>query len=239
MDDSSAEHPTITGQHPRAPAHPLPKKNSNRKFKFDPPSNEIIFGYNGNDVLLGRGATSNAHVGNINFRNVCASHKPRFDVATNSEKRQIGIEIAQHVMSLDPPGRFLERIESEITIHDDGTATFEGLGEAYSNVDIQGLLGPCETKHLGEMGWGQNTTSIKDWKRTLGPWRDAGVEKAVQKVCGVIRDHKRQDRIALRAMAKLKKGSKKPSLLGVSHRVSLFFGKYVSINIQGDIMKMR
>ena len=233
MDDPNAGLPTITVRHPRAPAHPLPKKS--RKFKFDPPSNEVIFGYNGNDVLLGRGATANAHVGNFNFRNICASHKPRFDVATNSEKRQIAIETAQHVMSLDPPGRFLERVESEITIHDDGTATFEGLGEAYSNVDIQSLLGPCETKHLSEMGWGQSTTSIKDWKRTLGPWRDVGVEKAVQKVCGVIRDHKRQDRIALKAMAKLKKGSKKPSLLGVSHRASLLFGNIVTVSVYSDL----
>lgn len=37
-----------------------------------------------------------------------------------------------------------------------------------------------------------------------GPWRDMGIERAIQKVCGVIRDHKRPDRIALRAMGMLR-----------------------------------
>ena len=191
------------------------------KIKFPPPSNEIIFGHNENDVLLGRGATTNIHPGNTNFRSVCATRKPTFDVATNSEKRQIAIETAQHVMALDPPGRFLERVtEGEIIIHEDGTATFDGLEGAYSNVDVHSLMSPSDAKHLNELGWAQNKTS-KHWKRALGPWRDVGMEKAIQKSCAVIRDIGRQDRIALKAMGMLKKSSKKTSLLGfgVSHIV--------------------
>jgi len=208
-DDTNMRKPPSVG----TPAPSRSKKHL--KIKFPPPSNEVIFGHNENDVLLGRGASTNIHPGNANFRNICATRKPNFDVATNAEKRQIAIETAQHVMALDPPGRFLERVEGEIIVHDDGTATFDGLGGAYNNVDVHSLMSHSDAKHLNELGWAQNKFS-KHWKKALGPWRDVGMEKAIQKTCAVIRDHKRQDRIALKAMGMLKKSSKKTSLLGVS-----------------------
>ena len=46
-----------------------------QKSKYPPPSNELIFGHNENDVLLGRGATTNIHSGNQHFRNICAMRK--------------------------------------------------------------------------------------------------------------------------------------------------------------------
>ena len=196
--------------HSQIPAPSRSKKN--QKIKFPPPSNDVIFGHNENDVLLGRGATTNSHPGNVNFRNMCAAAKPNFVVAANSEKRQIAIETVQHVMALDPPGRFLERVEGEINITDEGIAIFDGMGGAYSNVDIHSLISPSDAKYLNETGWGQNKAS-KNWRRALGPWRDVGMEKAVQKTCAVIRDHKRQDRIALKAMGLLKKSSKKNNLV--------------------------
>eukprot|EP00984_Skeletonema_dohrnii_P018862 scaffold8921_cov81-Skeletonema_dohrnii-CCMP3373.AAC.2 len=206
----------VTHSQQQAPSS-RPKKI--QKIKFPPPSNELIFGHNENDVLLGRGATTNIHPGNIHFRNICAAAKPNFAVATNSEKRQIAIETAQHVMAMDPPGRFLERVEDgDINIHEDGTGTFDGLGGAYSNVDVHSLMSPSDAKYLNESGWAQNKAS-KHWKKALGPWRDVGMEKAVQKTCAVIRDHKRQDRIALKAMGMLKKNSKKTNLLGYSSQV--------------------
>jgi hypothetical protein len=209
--DTNMKPPSVGTQAPS-------RSKKQQRIKFPPPSNEIIFGHNENDVLLGRGATTNIHPGNANFRNVCATRKPNFDIATNAEKRLIAIETAQHVMALDPPGRFLERVEGEIIIHEDGTATFDGLGGAYSNVDVHSLMSPSDAKHLNETGWAQNKTS-KHWKKALGPWRDVGMEKAIQKTCAVIRDHKRTDRIALKAMGMLKKSSKKAILMGVSRTV--------------------
>lgn len=202
--------------HSRTAAPSRSKKS--QKIKFPPPSNDIIFGHNENDVLLGRGATTNSHPGNVNFRNMCAAAKPSFVVAANSDKRQIAIQTAQHVMALDPPGRFLERVEGEINIDEEGIAIFYGMGGTYSNVDIHSLISPSDAKYLNETGWGQNKAS-KNWRRALGPWRDVGMEKAVQKTCAVIRDHKRQDRIALKAMGLLKKSSKKNSNLVVSDSV--------------------
>lgn len=206
--------------HSQTTAPPSRSKKS-QKIKFPPPSSDIIFGHNENDVLLGRGATTNSHPGNVNFRNMCAAAKPNFVVAANAEKRQIAIATAQHVMALDPPGRFLERVEGEININEEGIAIFDGMGGAYSNVDITSLISPSDAKYLNETGWGQNKAS-KNWRRALGPWRDVGMEKAVQKTCAVIRDHKRQDRIALKAMGLLKKSSKKNNL-GVSDIVHISF----------------
>lgn len=188
-----------------------------QKSKYPPPSNELIFGHNENDVLLGRGATTNIHSGNQHFRNICAMRKPDFDAATNAQKRQIAIETVQTILALDPPGHFLERVEGadEVTINDDGTAFFGALG-GNKNVDIHGLMSPSNAKHLSEMGGAQNKTS-KHWKWAVGPWRDVGMEKAINKTLAVLRDHGRQDRIALKAMGLMKKSSKKMNALGVSY----------------------
>ena len=210
-DDTNMKQPSVvTHSQPQA----RPKKI--QKIKFPPPSNEIIFGHNQNDVLLGRGATTNIHPGNISLRNMCAAAKPTFSKATNAEKRQIAINIVQHIMAMDPPGRFLERVDGETTIHEDGTATYNGMGGAYITIDVHTLISPSDIKYLNETGWSQNKVG-KHWRKALGPWRDVGMEKAVQKTCAVIRDHNRQDRIALKAMGLLKKNNKKASLLGVSY----------------------
>ena len=211
-DDTTMKQPSVVTHS----QHQTPSRSKKtQKIKFPPPSNEIIFGHNENDVLLGRGATTNIHPGNITLRNLCGEVKPTFSAATNAEKRQIAINTAQHIMALDPPGRFLERVEGEITIHEDGSGTFNGMGGAYSNVDVHTLISPSDAKYLNETGWAQNKVG-KHWRKALGPWRDVGMEKAVQKTCAVIRDHNRQDRIALKSMGLLKKNNKKATLLGVS-----------------------
>lgn len=195
---------------------PPSSRKKTPKVKFAPPSNELIFGHHENDVLLGRGASTNIHPGNVAFRATCALRKQDFDAATNAHKRDIAIETVQSVLALDPPGRFLERVDGEIIINQDGTASFDGDGWEDNDVDVHSLMSPNNVKYLNELGWAQNKNS-KHWKRALGPWRDVGMEKSIQKACAVIRDHKRQDRVALKAMGMLKKGSNKMTGMGVSY----------------------
>jgi len=129
---------------------------------------------------------------------MCAERKPEFDVASNAEKRKIATEVVEAVMQLEPPGRFLERVESTAPIDYDVLKAATGEREkAFIGVDYyQGHeRGPSASSRKME----------KQLRQRLGPWRDIGIEKAVQKACGVIRDHKRPDRIALKAMGFLKK----------------------------------
>merc|ERR1712232_96549 len=61
-----------------------------------------------NDVLLGRGASTNNHPGNKYFRNVVKQHQDGYLVAKNNfEKYITTMEILKNIRSLDPPGRFI------------------------------------------------------------------------------------------------------------------------------------
>jgi hypothetical protein len=63
------------------------------------------------DVLSGRGVNIAQHAGNERFRAlVCARHDVNYCHSyTTAEKRAIAEEIVAHILSLDPPGRFLRR----------------------------------------------------------------------------------------------------------------------------------
>mmetsp|Transcript_3296 Transcript_3296/g.4925 ORF Transcript_3296/g.4925 Transcript_3296/m.4925 type:complete len:389 (+) Transcript_3296:151-1317(+) len=92
---------------------------------------ENPFGVHSHDVLSGRGAFVNGHVGNQSFRKLAMERKVQFDAGTYSEKRALATEVVGIVRSLDPPGRFLKRVASN-----DATA-MKGKEEASS----QGLNG--------------------------------------------------------------------------------------------------
>jgi len=63
------------------------------------------------DVLCGRGVSIAGHPGNLRFRALVQSrHDANYcDSYTTSEKRAVAAEIVDHIRSLDPPGRFLQR----------------------------------------------------------------------------------------------------------------------------------
>jgi len=167
------------------------------KHQFPPPFPDLIYGYHANDVLSGRGATINVHPGNTQFRDTCASRKAEFDSAKNVQKREIALEIVHSVLEMNPPGRFLERANDRED--DDAEAYFR-------EVDVDEVLTGSNAEYFNEKG----LSPMKNRKlmKELGPWRDMGMEKAIQKVCAVIRDHKRPDRIALKAMGMLKEKKK-------------------------------
>ena len=189
----------------RPPISPIVKtaavsttSRSRPKLKFPPPFPDLIYGYHQNDILSGRGATINQHPGNKLFRSMCADRKPEFDTATNYQKRQIALQIVESVLEWNPPGRFIERV-------DDTNANFSQaeVDQYFHEVDVDTKLVGSSLVYFNNMGYTQKKN--KKFMRELGPWRDMGIEKAIQKACGVIRDHKRPDRVALRAMGMLRK----------------------------------
>eukprot|EP00980_Cylindrotheca_fusiformis_P021481 scaffold8353_cov138-Cylindrotheca_fusiformis.AAC.12 len=62
-----------------------------------------------NDVLCGRGVTTNRHPGNESFRSLVGLNKEVYVSSTKKQKMEISRSIVEAVRSLDPPGRFLEK----------------------------------------------------------------------------------------------------------------------------------
>lgn len=176
------------------------KKKKKEKRQFPPPFPDLIYGYHANDVLNGRGASVNVHPGNKKFRDLCISRKEEFNSARNIQKRDIAIEIVQTVLEWNPPGRFLERTNDSNHRNHANNNPGDAEVEAYFNeVDAAEVLTGASALYFNQMGISARKNS--KFMRELGPWKDMGMERAIQKVCGVIRDHKRPDRLALQAMA--------------------------------------
>ena len=76
---------------------------------------ENPFGVNDNDVLSGRGAFVNGHIGNVRFRELCVERKPQFDAGSYSEKRALATEVVSIIRGMEPPGRFLKRVKEGAT----------------------------------------------------------------------------------------------------------------------------
>jgi hypothetical protein len=65
---------------------------------------------NVNDVLSGRGGRINAHIGNVQFREIVAERKKDYLAKDTKklEKAHIAADIVYFVRRMDPPGRFLK-----------------------------------------------------------------------------------------------------------------------------------
>lgn len=64
-----------------------------------------------NDILCGRGGGTNAHSGNIKFRKLVAAHKLRYLAANKSDKPGVARDVVREWRSMDPPGRFLAKVD--------------------------------------------------------------------------------------------------------------------------------
>jgi hypothetical protein len=94
-----------------------------------PPIVENPYGVHDHDVLSGRGAFVNGHIGNERFRQLAIERKDRFDAGNYADKRALATEIVGIIRSLDPPGRFLKRATGnsnrpEETAHDEGWSMY-------------------------------------------------------------------------------------------------------------------
>jgi hypothetical protein len=77
-----------------------------------PPIVENPYGVHDHDVLSGRGAFVNGHVGNERFRCLAIERKPLFDAGNYTDKRALATEMVNIIRNLNPPGRFLKRINN-------------------------------------------------------------------------------------------------------------------------------
>lgn len=71
---------------------------------------ENPFGVHDHDVLSGRGAFVNGHIGNSRLRTLALERKAQFDSGNYTEKRSLATEIVQIIRALKPPGRFLKKV---------------------------------------------------------------------------------------------------------------------------------
>lgn len=78
----------------------------------DYPSTNILHP-GGNDILCGRGGGTNAHPGNIKFRKLVAAHKLRYLAAPKSDKPNVAREVVREWRAMDPPGRFLSKMDGK------------------------------------------------------------------------------------------------------------------------------
>ena len=97
-------------------------------------------GISDSDVLCGRGAFVNGHVGNKLLRTLALERKSRFDAGSYTEKRALAAEIVTFISGLSPPGRFLRRPKSSgndatkaMTVQaNDDDPGWEEVGEDYA-----------------------------------------------------------------------------------------------------------
>lgn len=100
-----------------------PTKNDPTMMIIEPKNDETAHGnFHGSDemevselrstdVLLGRGNGAAAHPGNKRFREIVRANKKVYLAAPRHCKTSVAKEVIGQIESLDPPGRFLERVE--------------------------------------------------------------------------------------------------------------------------------
>jgi hypothetical protein len=126
---------------------------------------ENPFGVHDHDVLSGRGAFVNGHVGNSRLRTLALERKIQFDSGNYTEKRSLATEIVQIVRALKPPGRFLKKVSAKVAAK---AAAAAAEKDSTEKDESNGLL---------EDGW-----------------EELSDEKAIHKACQVMRDIDRPDR---------------------------------------------
>lgn len=80
------------------------------------------------DILCGRGGGTNAHPGNIKFRKLVAAHKLRYLAASKSDKPGVAREVVKEWRNLNPPGRFLAKVEESMS-NPDQPAVWYDVGD--------------------------------------------------------------------------------------------------------------
>uniref|UniRef100_A0A7S1Z609 DUF6824 domain-containing protein n=1 Tax=Trieres chinensis TaxID=1514140 RepID=A0A7S1Z609_TRICV len=111
----------------------------------------IILSLNPNDVLCGRGSGPNDHAGNISFRRLILSRKAEYlSTNTRSIKARIAKEIIDHVHELDPPGRFLKKIERETSNHSGSKEAWSVVSEDVALEKAKQALRQNRDRHLVE-----------------------------------------------------------------------------------------
>lgn len=111
---------SVTGKRRRATATPMDNLPSTFFWPTNdaPVSEQQVLsdnpvGVHDHDILSGRGAFVNAHAGNVRLRQLAQQRKDQFNGATCFEKKALATEIVTIIRSLEPPGRFLKRVDKK------------------------------------------------------------------------------------------------------------------------------
>jgi hypothetical protein len=135
------------------------------------------------DILSGRGAFVNGHIGNNRLRILAQERKIQFDSGNYTEKRALATEIVQIIKALEPPGRFLKRVKGAPKEGDDEQPTINTIIQQQQQQQEEPVKIQNET---GE--W------VLPPKGLDGTWQELSDEKAIHKACQVMRDIDRPDR---------------------------------------------
>ena len=68
---------------------------------------------NENDVICGRGNGIAQQQGNINFRRIVWEFRDTYEKAYRNAKKEVAVEVIEDIASLDPPGRFVCRLDND------------------------------------------------------------------------------------------------------------------------------
>ena len=93
-----------------------------------------------NDILLGRGGGTNQHSGNVKFRKLVATHKLRYLAATKADKPSVARDVVREWRSMDPPGRFLAKVDGSSTEDDDNTNYNNNSSGGMDDSDRGGII---------------------------------------------------------------------------------------------------
>ena len=162
------------------------------------------FGVHAHDVLSGRGAYVNGHVGNARLRKLALERKPQFDGGNYTEKRQLASEIVTIIKSLDPPGRFLKKASKELLeAHEKAAAeTKEEApkeGEAAKKEETKTTEEATKEGEAAKADEAKPEAASEPTAPALPPlvdgvWEELSDDKAIHKACQVMRDISRPDR---------------------------------------------
>eukprot|EP00986_Skeletonema_menzelii_P012203 scaffold6619_cov146-Skeletonema_menzelii.AAC.9 len=141
-----------------------------------------------NDILCGRGGGTNAHSGNIKFRKLVAAHKLRYLAASKSDKPNVARDVVKEWRGMNPPGRFLAKMDVKmmislnlITVEEIKEEAAQDAAAASSGVDGNGV-----TKKKKEKVY----------------WYDVGDKKAREKASQCLRERNGAANEAVAALVK-------------------------------------
>jgi hypothetical protein len=119
---------------------------------------------NDNDVLCGRGGTTNQHIGNRKFRTLVKQHQRSYLKCKKKEKPAVASKIVKMIREMNPPGRFLKQVKSDGVSH----GVWCDIGDARATEKVSQALregAPTIRKAMEEGGedWeSPHTTKVED-----------------------------------------------------------------------------
>jgi hypothetical protein len=140
--------------------------------EVDIPRERQILHPGDHDVLLGRGGGTNSHPGNVNFRELVKMHKKRYLAATKMGKPKVAKEVVDLWRQLEPPGRFLSRIDEPKT----GPRSLRDENIPWIEVDEK------EARKKASQCLRERTVDVKDYLDQLREHQDLKTKEGVSKV---------------------------------------------------------